>query len=165
MIGSVRLLRWPERDQRDFDHFTGRLNEIRSIAEARRDGPDAEPSDYRVPVPNPPEHPSHMEKAQALYAHRRDRVKVFGAVATMFQEPVWDIVLDLFIAHEKGIKISVGSACVAAYVPYTTALRWIRSMEQAEMVRCWPSESDKRVRYITLSEPMVAMMLRYLDTV
>lgn len=158
---TVRLLRWPERDQRAFERHADRLSAIRRLAAARRDTPPA----YRVDVPAAPEPPSYLEKAQTLYLQRRERDKAFGPIAQMFYEPVWDMLLDLFVAHETGAPISISSACVAACVPISTALRWIRSMEAEGLVRCWPAEHDKRVRYIALTDDAVMMMLRYLDGV
>ncbi len=158
---TVRLLRWPERDQREFERHADRLASIRRLVEQRRASPPA----YRVDVPVAPEAPSYLEKARTLYIQRRERERAFGGVARMFDEPVWDMLLDLFVAHETGERISISNACLGACVPITTALRWIRTMEADGVVRCWQSEQDKRVRYIALTESTVAMMLRYLDGV
>lgn len=164
MSADLRLLRWPSGDQRRFDELSNRLMAIRELADARR-ADDAPPPAYRVDVPNAPEAPSYLEKAQALYAHRRKRERIFGDMARTFYEPTWDIMLDLFVAHERGVSTSILSACVASCVPTSTALRWIRALEDANMVVSRPSGHDKRVRYVALTDQAVAMMLRYLDSI
>lgn len=164
MSADVRLLRWPARDQQDFDELAERLNTIRRLA---RFAPATavQGGHPKVPVVTGPEPLSHLEKAQELYAHRRARASMFGAAAEFLQDPVWDIMLDLFIAHEKGVAISISSACVASCVPPTTALRWLKALEQHKIVRCRRSDTDKRVRYVMLTIEYVEMMSRYLDTV
>lgn len=83
----------------------------------------------------------------------------------MFHEPAWDILLDLFIAHERGLATSVTSACNAACVPATTAMRWLATLERRDLVRRWNHERDGRTRLVGLTPQAMEMMLRYLDQV
>jgi hypothetical protein len=60
--------------------------------------------------------------ARRYLRHRRERERL---LPDLFADPAWDILLDLFAASIERRPVSVSSACVAAAVPPTTALRWI----------------------------------------
>ncbi|UUL82571.1 helix-turn-helix domain-containing protein [Sphingomonas qomolangmaensis] len=94
---------------------------------------------------------SAAARAKRLYAARRRRDRIFGVHAAMIGDPVWDVMLDLFVAHHEGRKVSVSSACIAACVPPTTALRWIRSLERCKLVVRTPDNHDGRRQLVALS--------------
>lgn len=62
----------------------------------------------------------------------------------LFSDPAWDLLLDLFAAEAEGAAISVSSACIAAAVPPTTALRWIRRLEACDLLLRGEDASDHR---------------------
>ncbi|MDQ1231712.1 hypothetical protein [Sphingomonas sp. SORGH_AS_0879] len=101
-------------------------------------------------------------KARKLYAERRRREKHFGNDGVLFGEPGWDILLDLFIAYEKGTPQSVSATCIGACVPQTTALRWITLLEREGLVHSWPDQRDGRYRMLGLTPAGVEKMIRYL---
>jgi DNA-binding MarR family transcriptional regulator len=102
-------------------------------------------------------------RALALYRARRARESSFGDHGDLFGEPAWDTLLDLFVAREAGRRVSVSSACIAADVPATTALRWLSLLEQRGLVeRCADSGDGRRI-YIGLSDTAHALMCRWLD--
>jgi len=101
-----------------------------------------------APEPRAPTHtPEQM--AQQLYADRRRRTRHLPP--TLFGEPAWDILLDLFIAAERGLDISVTSACIAADVPSTTGLRWLHILEGEGLVKSEADTQDGRRRFIRLT--------------
>lgn len=81
--------------------------------------------------------------ARSLYDERRRRTEYFPQPG-LFGEPAWDILLDLFSAAHDGRIVSVSSACIGAAVPPTTALRWLRHMENVGMADRLPDRHDKR---------------------
>ena len=101
-------------------------------------------------------------KARKLYAERSLSEKHFGNGGVLFGEPGWDILLDLFIAYEKGKSQSVSSTCIGAAVPQTTALRWIAVLEREGLVHSWQGERDGRYRMLGLTPVGVEKMVRYL---
>lgn len=101
-------------------------------------------------------------KARRLYAERRRREKHFGNGGVLFGEPGWDILLDLFIAYEKGKSQSVSTTCIGACVPQTTGLRWIALLEREGLVHSWHGERDGRYRMLGLTPAGVEKMVRYL---
>jgi len=104
---------------------------------------------------------SHLAAvAQAEYASRRRRNGMFHK--SLFAEPAWDMLLDLYIQRHHGRAVSIHSLCIAAAVPQTTALRWIGKLETGGLVHRHPCRQDNRVVHITLSEQALALMEQYL---
>lgn len=46
----------------------------------------------------------------------------------LFADPAWDMLLDLLQAEIAQLRVPVSSLCIAAAVPATTALRWLKMM-------------------------------------
>lgn len=88
--------------------------------------------------------------AEELYRDRRRRASYLPC--HLLGEPAWDILLDLYIAEKRNQTVSVTSACIAAAVPLTTALRWLRQLERDGLVERRNDESDARRRYVRLTE-------------
>ena len=80
----------------------------------------------------------------------------------LFADPAWDILLDLMLARLEGTKVSVSSLCIAAAVPSTTALRWIKSMTEQGYLQRRADPTDARRVYICLSDDAAGRMARYL---
>ncbi|WP_310498485.1 hypothetical protein [Sandarakinorhabdus sp.] len=91
---------------------------------------------------------------------RRDRDRHFPG--EIFADPAWDMLLDLIAAQLEGTNVPVSSLCIAAAVPTTTALRWIRSLSEAGMLGRRTDPSDARRTYISLSPVASDAMLAYL---
>lgn len=90
-----------------------------------------------------------VEVAGHMLATRRRRDEVFGS--DLFGEPAWDIMLDLFVAEAKGRRVSVSSACIAASVPPTTALRWIGNLQERGVIARRQDAFDARRTWLTLT--------------
>jgi len=87
---------------------------------------------------------------------RRRRDTMFGR--SIFADPAWDLLLDLFAAEAENRTVSISSACIAASVPSTTALRCIRRLESEGMVERLPDADDRRRSYLRLA-PMTHEMV------
>jgi hypothetical protein len=82
----------------------------------------------------------------------------------LFADPAWDMLLDLMAARVERQQVAVSSLCIAAAVPPTTALRWIKGLcEQGLFVRVADPEDGRRV-FIELSTETAARMEAYLKT-
>jgi len=80
---------------------------------------------------------------------RRMRSQYFGN--ELFEDPAWDMLLDLYAAHLENTQVSVSSLCIAAAVAPTTALRWIARMSDAGLFERHPDPFDRRRAYMALS--------------
>jgi DNA-binding MarR family transcriptional regulator len=129
---------------------------MRILQRARRSGmiglADASPSDLTSE--------QLLAFAKFLLGARRRRDCVFPDIE--FGEPVWDMLLDLYVQHVDGQRVFVSSLCSAAAVPTTTALRWIDVMVgQGHFVRHRDSHDGRRV-YISLAPALIEAMASYL---
>jgi DNA-binding transcriptional ArsR family regulator len=81
----------------------------------------------------------------------------------IFADPAWDMLLDLFACKMEGSSIGVLSACSAAGVPQTTALRWIDRLEECGLVRRRRDPVDSRRIYVELTEVATRRIELWLD--
>lgn len=91
---------------------------------------------------------------------RRARTQYFPG--DLFADPAWDILLDLMAARLEGKQVSVSSLCIAAAVPATTALRWIKSMTDAGLLERRADPADGRRVFIDMSDAAATSMRTYL---
>lgn len=92
---------------------------------------------------------------EGIYRARRLRDDAFGAIASQFREPTWDILLDLYLAAAKGRPVSVSSACIGSGAPQTTAIRHLALLESAGLVVRTPNPMDNRAGIVTLTEEAI----------
>lgn len=85
--------------------------------------------------------------------------------ADIFADPAWDILLDLTRAHLESQDVSVSSVCIAASVPMSTALRWVRQMTEAGLLQRWTDPRDRRRDLIALTEKTRVSMMEFLTIV
>jgi hypothetical protein len=80
----------------------------------------------------------------------------------LFADPAWDMLLDLYAARLEDRPVAVSSLCIAAAVPPTTALRWIKTLsDQGLFVRTADPEDGRRV-FIKLADGAAIGLERYL---
>lgn len=87
--------------------------------------------------------------AELIYKDRRLRRSHFAELD--FADPQWDILLDLFVQTAAGRPVAVTSACIAADVPDTTALRALRVLQDTGYVRQTSDMLDRRRKWVQLS--------------
>lgn len=98
-------------------------------------------------------------QVRAIISQRRQRERHFDA--DLFADPAWDMMLDLYACWLDRKRVSVSSLCIAASVPATTALRWIKLLEaKGHFVRL-PDTHDARRIYVALSPSALLEMHRY----
>ncbi len=109
-------------------------------------------SDRVVPFRGPPSEaamPAAPADVRRAIRARRMRDQFFGA--GLFEDPAWDMLLDLFAADLEQARVSVSSLCIAAAVAPTTALRWIQRMTDAGLFLREADPFDRRRAFVTLS--------------
>lgn len=111
-------------------------------------------------LPTSPERVQRVAKAEAYYRFRRKRERVADRMFGdgLFVDPVWDILLDLYIQAGRGVDVNVSSACLASFAPATTALRYIAELERRGIVKKIPAAKDKRVLMLKLTDEGFAMI-------
>lgn len=85
-----------------------------------------------------------VEQIRNVIRSRRLRSRFFAD--DLFADPAWDMLLDLLQAEISQMRVPVSSLCIAAAVPATTALRWLRTMvDQKLFVRRADPHDGRRV--------------------
>jgi hypothetical protein len=108
----------------------------------------------------PQQRPIDAAFVRRLIRVRRDRDRYLPA--EIFADPAWDMLLDLMAAQLDQREVPVSSLCIAAAVPTTTALRWIRSLSEAGLFERRMDPADARRTYIRLSPDASAAMMAWL---
>ena len=103
------------------------------------------------------------ETVRAVIRARRLRSRYFPE--EMFADPAWDMLLDLLQAEIAQLRVPVSSLCIAAAVPATTALRWLKTMvSQGLFVRRADPHDGRRV-FVELAPQASEALRRYFGEV
>ncbi len=100
--------------------------------------------------------PNHIRD---LLRVRRQRDQFLPA--DLFADPAWDMMLDLMVARLTDEQVSVSSLCIAAAVPPTTALRWIRQLTDRGLFLRQADPDDGRRIFIALSDEAADAITRW----
>jgi DNA-binding MarR family transcriptional regulator len=88
--------------------------------------------------------------ARGIIRARTQRAKFLPP--TLFAEPAWDILLELYSADLAQQRMTISDICVAARVPATTALRWLATLEASNLVLRRPDPLDGRRSFVELTD-------------
>jgi DNA-binding MarR family transcriptional regulator len=100
-----------------------------------------------------------VETVRSVIRARRLRARYFAE--DLFADPAWDMLLDLLQAEIAQLRVPVSSLCIAAAVPATTALRWLKNMtDKGIFVRRADPHDGRRV-FVELSRDASIAMRRY----
>ncbi|MEO5868071.1 MAG: hypothetical protein ABIS14_00230 [Sphingomonas sp.] len=94
-------------------------------------------------------------------AIRARRLRDKAIPGGLFEDPAWDMLLDLFAAELERAQVSVSSLCIAAAVAPTTALRWIGKLTDAGLPERHPDPFDRRRAFLALSDRARDGLARY----
>ena len=112
--------------------------------------------------PGEPRQKPPQERIGSLMALRKERKKIFGA--DLFEDPVWEMLLDLANADARGREVPVTSLCLVSGVSTTTALRRIDDMAEAGLVTRRRDLTDGRRVLVGLTDDGRAKVERYLSS-
>lgn len=120
-------------------------------------GPAAPAKPVEMPASESPD--VSADTVRSVIRARRLRSRFFPE--DLFADPAWDMLLDLLQAEIAQLRVPVSSLCIAAAVPATTALRWLKSMtEQGLFVRRADPHDGRRV-FVELSAQASSALRRY----
>jgi DNA-binding MarR family transcriptional regulator len=99
------------------------------------------------------------DTVRSIIRARRLRSRFFAE--ELFADPAWDMLLDLLQAEIAHLRVPVSSLCIAAAVPATTALRWLKTMvSQGVFVRRADPHDGRRV-FVELAPDASGALRRY----
>ena len=103
--------------------------------------------------------PVSADTVRSVIRARRLRSRFFEE--DLFADPAWDMLLDLLQAEIAQLRVPVSSLCIAAAVPATTALRWLKTMtDKGIFVRRADPHDGRRV-FVELSRDASVAIRRY----
>lgn len=100
-----------------------------------------------------------LECVNSVIRRRRQRANHFPR--ELFADPAWDILLDLLQAELMERRTSVSSVCLAACVPATTALRWLKNLEEQGFVVRRADPLDRRRVFVELAPSASSAIRRW----
>ena len=122
-------------------------------------GPEARPAKV-APADKAGDAPAiDPETVRAIIRARRLRTRYFDA--ELFADPAWDMLLDLVQAEIDQLRVPVSSLCIAAAVPATTALRWIKTMTDGGLFVRRADPHDGRRVFVEMAPGTSLAMRRY----
>lgn len=158
-LALLRLSQQVDSIAQQLDRFShseaGAAQDLADFKNDYRSGDEPMPLGFgaaRLPLPDP-------SMVRQLIAGRQARARFFDA--ELFADPAWDMLLDLTAAHAEHQRVCVTSLCIAAGVPATTALRWIKQLVDTGVFERIADPSDKRRAFIGLSDGSLEAMARY----
>lgn len=99
------------------------------------------------------------EAVRSVIRARRLRTRFFEE--DLFADPAWDMLLDLLQAEIAQLRVPVSSLCIAAAVPATTALRWLKTMTDKGLFVRRADPHDGRRVFVELAPQASIAMRRY----
>ncbi|MCM8557278.1 hypothetical protein [Sphingomicrobium sediminis] len=100
-----------------------------------------------------------VETVRSMIRARRLREDYFDK--ELFHDPAWDMMLDLLAAEIAQHRVPVSSLCMAAAVPPTTALRWMKTMVDRNIFLRRADPHDGRRVFVELSRDASHALRRY----
>jgi DNA-binding MarR family transcriptional regulator len=100
--------------------------------------------------------------ARDLLSWERRRATLIPHATELFGDPAWQVLLDLYVEEAGGRSVPISSACIAADVPYATALRWLQRLEAAGLIERAADPRDRRRTFVRLSGAARTAMTRWL---
>lgn len=104
--------------------------------------------------------PIDPELIRSIIRARRMREHFFDE--TLFADPAWDMMLELFHAELLHRRVAISSLCAAAAVPATTALRWLTNLVEKGICIRRADPLDGRRVYVELTSEASRGMKRYM---
>ena len=102
-----------------------------------------------------------MRLAREATKARARRAKFFKP--SLFSDPAWDILLELFAVEGEGKRLSVTGAGATAGIPPTTALRWLNVLEQEGLITRTDDPLDGRRSFVSLTHEGFKALTNYFE--
>lgn len=98
--------------------------------------------------------------ADALIQQRKTRKRFLPG--SLFHEPAWEILLNLYVAHRRGAPLNVKHLVSLVDAPVTTSQRWIDQLVHMKLLNRVVDVQDRRRLEISLAPTAVQAMEQYL---
>ena len=130
-----------------------------ALARMSDGGYQTDPATHAPPTPAGADADLDAETVRSVIRARRLRADYFDA--DLFHDPAWDMMLDLLAAEIAQHRVPVSSLCMAAAVPPTTALRWMKTLTDKKIFLRRSDPHDGRRVFVELSEQASGALRAY----
>lgn len=89
-----------------------------------------------------------ISRARIVLGSRKLRERYFNS--NMFGEPAWDILLMLYASEQSSGRLTMTRLAEWVDAPLTTVARWVKFLEEEQLVERQPHPTDRRTVFITL---------------
>jgi len=118
--------------------------------------------DEATPAAPEPMRAAPRDRLASVLALRKERKRIFGP--ELFEDPVWEMLLDLANADAREQEVPVTSLCLVSGVSTTTALRRLDDMAAADLIERHRDPTDGRRVLVRLTTTGRDKVGRYLET-
>ncbi|QIK79389.1 winged helix-turn-helix transcriptional regulator [Sphingomonas piscis] len=147
-----------DRNAERLRQLSDEVSRIASTLARLSTGPQPAPM-LQAPPTSPDVPDISVDTVRTVIRARRLRSRFFPE--ELFADPAWDMLLDLLQAEIAQLRVPVSSLCIAAAVPATTALRWLKTMtDQGLFVRRADPHDGRRV-FVELAPAASQSLRRY----
>jgi DNA repair protein RadC len=101
--------------------------------------------------------------ARRILERRRLRDAEFGA--SLFGEPAWESLLELYIRESSGLSTTAAQLRAASTGPSSTSERWLKKLEQEGLVRRRAHPASNDSEFVELTDAARTSLERYLAAV
>ena len=122
-------------------------------------GPTPAPTAIVPPEPSAAVPEVSLDLIRKVIRARRLRARYFRE--ELFADPAWDMLLDLLQAEIAHLRVPVSSLCIAAAVPPTTALRWLKTLVKEGLFLRRADPHDGRRVFVELAPKTSEALHRY----
>ncbi|HYC94597.1 MAG TPA: MarR family transcriptional regulator [Sphingomicrobium sp.] len=91
-----------------------------------------------------------ISRARIVLSARRLRDRFFNR--DMFGEPAWDILLMLYVSEQTSGRVTMTRLAEWVDVPLTTVVRWVKTLQEEQLVERQAHPTDRRTDFIVLLE-------------
>lgn len=96
-----------------------------------------------------------------LRAVRRVRAHVLAP--ELFADPCWDMLLDLYDAFLRGVRLTVSGLSEGAGLPLTTTIRRLELLADNDLIMRIPDPSDRRKTFVELSDAGIDALAKFFE--
>lgn len=110
----------------------------------------------------PAEGSAPIEPEMIMSIIRARRMRGHFLDESLFADPAWDMMLELFHSELLHRRTTISSLCAAAAVPATTALRWLTTLVEKRICVRRDDPLDGRRVYVELTPEANQAMRKYM---
>lgn len=78
--------------------------------------------------------PIAHDVAMRMLAFAQARIRAFAPFDLVINDVAWELLLALFVAQERGRRLSIAALCDTLDPPPTVSFRWLRALATAGLV-------------------------------